>query len=181
MNAFFIFGVTMKKGQHLFIFNLIILLMIAPCAVATTLTLQIVQVDKIHSDVTDSSLLIEESIFDYLFSKGYIVTSSPVATDLENSNSSYALAVNDARSSSVDFLIYTKVFFDAENSTDPDGNLLQNIDSVQWQLIRISDNKQIASGKQSPKIINSEDNTAKGISQFGVQIAGSICSSLGRK
>ena len=85
MNAFFIFGVTMKKGQHLFIFNLIILLMIAPCAVATTLTLQIVQVDKIHSDVTDSSLLIEESIFDYLFSKGYIVTSSPVATDLENS------------------------------------------------------------------------------------------------
>lgn len=171
----------MTKGQRFFICNLIFLLLALPCAVATTLTLQIVQVDKMHKDVTDSSLLIEESIFDYLFSKGYIVTSSPVATDIDNNNAAYALAVNDARSSSVDFLIYTKVYYDAENSTNPDGNLLQNIDSVQWQLIRVSDNKQIASGKQTPKIVSTEDNTAKGISKFGTQVAGSICSSLGRK
>ena len=45
---------------------------------ATTISVQIVQMDEAHGNVTDSSLLIEESIMDFMFSQGYIVSNSPV-------------------------------------------------------------------------------------------------------
>ena len=45
---------------------------------ATTISVQIVQMDDANEDVTDSSLIIEESIMDYMFSQGYIVSNSPI-------------------------------------------------------------------------------------------------------
>lgn len=150
-------------------------------ASATTLSVQVVQIDNVHNDVTDSSLLIEESVLDYLFSQGLIISTSPIITDSAKSDTGYAIALNDARSGSVDYLVYISVYYDLDSSTAPEENVLQNIGSAQWQLVRVSDNKQTASGRHVPKIRTETDNSSAGIISFGKQIAASINSSLKKR
>lgn len=158
--------------------NILLVIAVTSFASAATLSVQVVQVDKGHTDVTELSLLIEESIMDYFFSDGMIVLNSPIITSSNNDSTNYASAMNDARSGSVNYLAYITLFFNTENSTKPEGLLLQNIETTQWQLIRVSDNKQIASGKFTPKINNQGDNSENGITRFAQQIAAAINSSL---
>jgi len=152
-----------------------------PILSAATLSVQIVQVDKIHKDVTLSSLLVEESILDFLFNQGFIVSNSPIITGENNSSTGFALAMNDARSGLADYLAFVTIFYDLENSTSPEESILSNIESAQWQLIQITDNKQIASGKHIPKIKTEKDNSTEGISSFGKQIATAINSGISKK
>lgn len=153
----------------------------AATAEATTLSVQVVQIDKTHNDVTDSSLLIEESVLDYLFSQGIIVSTSPIITGSSAGDTGYAVALNDARSGSVDYLVYISLYYDPDSSSAPDASILRNIGSAQWRLVRVSDNKQTASGRHTPKIRTETDNSSEGIMSFGRQIAASINSSLKKR
>lgn len=153
----------------------------AATAEATTLSVQVVQIDKTHNDVTDSSLLIEESVLDYLFSQGIIVSTSPIIIGSSASDTGYAVALNDARSGSVDYLVYISLYYDPDSSSAPDASILRNIGSAQWRLVRVSDNKQTASGRHTPGIRTETDNSSEGIISFGRQIAASINSSLKKR
>lgn len=146
--------------------------------VASTVSIQLLQMDQIHSDVTESSLIVEESIIDYLFNQGLIVCTSPVIISTDGTNPGYTLALNDARSGSVDYLIFVTVYFDTKDSLSPDAVILSNINSAQWQIIRVSDNKQIASGKHSPRILSETDDSSAGITSFGKQIGAAVKSGL---
>ena len=170
-------------SKHVLCFILCILLSttFAQNLAATTVSVQVVQIDKSKADVTDTSVLIEETVLDYFFSHGLIVSTSPIITDSSASKTGYAIALNDAKSGSIDYLVYISVFFDTKESNSPQASLLQNINSAQWQIIRTNDNKQTASGKHVPKIKTELDNTTDGIINFGRQIAASINSSLRKR
>lgn len=146
---------------------------------ASTLSVQIEQIDKLHNDVTETTLLIEETILEHFFSQAMIVTTCPIIVDSATSKTGYAFALNDARKGYSDFLIYVSIFYDTEN---PSGEKfsIEDIDSAQWKIIRISDNTQTASGKLVPKQTKSE-NKLNDIKYFGKQIAASINSSIQNK
>ena len=167
----------LKRHFVVGLFTLIMLLSVQNIF-ASTISVQIEQVDKLHNDVTETTLLIEESILEYLFSKGMIVSTCPIVVDSSTSQTGFAMALNDARSGYSDFLIYISVYFNPQKSEFSEKINIQNIDLAQWRIIRINDNKQTASGKLEPKKLQSTENPVSEITNFGIQIAASLNSSL---
>ncbi|MEE0133840.1 MAG: hypothetical protein U0I22_08605 [Treponema sp.] len=148
---------------------------------ATTISVQIVQMDEAHGDVTDSSLLIEESIMDFMFSQGYIVSNSPVIYNKEKAQNGMIISLEDAINGSADYLAYITVYFDRKKSTAAEANLLSNIELAQWSLVKVRDRQQIDAGTEKPGQLVQIDNSERGISTFGQQLAKVINTALRKK
>ncbi|MBO7174585.1 MAG: hypothetical protein J6V57_02425 [Spirochaetaceae bacterium] len=148
---------------------------------ATTISVQIVQMDEAHGNVTDSSLLIEESIMDFMFSQGYIVSNSPVIYNKEKAQNGMIISLEDAINGSADYLAYITVYFDRKKSTAAEANLLSNIELVQWSLVKVRDRQQIDAGTEKPGQLVQIDNSERGISTFGQQLAKVINTALRKK
>lgn len=148
---------------------------------ATTISVQIVQMDEAHGNVTDSSLLIEESIMDFMFSQGYIVSNSPVIYNKEKAQNGMIISLEDAINGSADYLAYITVYFDRKKSTAAEANLLSNIELAQWSLVKVRDRQQIDAGTEKPGQLVQIDNSERGISTFGQQLAKVINTALRKK
>ncbi len=148
---------------------------------ATTISVQIVQMDEAHGNVTDSSLLIEESIMDFMFSQGYIVSNSPVIYNKEKAQNGMIISLEDAINGSADYLAYITVYFDRKKSTAAEANLLSNIELAQWSLVKVRDRQQIDAGTEKPGQLIQIDNSERGISTFGQQLAKVINTALRKK
>lgn len=148
---------------------------------ATTISVQIVQMDEARGDVTNSSLLIEESIMDFMFSQGYIVSNSPIIHSKEKAQNGMTTSLEDAINGSADYLAYITVYFDRKKSTAPDAPLLSNIELAQWSLVKVSDRKQLDAGTEKPGRLVEMDDSARGISTFGQQLAEVINTALRKK
>lgn len=148
---------------------------------ATTISIQIVQMDEAHGDVTDSSLLIEESIMDFMFSQGYIVFNSPVIYNKEKAQNGMIISLEDAINGSADYLAYITIYFDRKKSTAAEANLLSNIELAQWSLVKVRDRQQIDAGTEKPGQLVQIDNSESGINTFGQQLAKVINTALRKK
>ena len=148
---------------------------------ATTISIQIVQMDDVHGDVTDSSLLIEESIMDFMFSQGYIVSNSPIISDKEKAQNGMILSLDDAINGGADYLAYITVYFNRKKSTASELNLLSNIELAQWSIVKVRDRQQIDAGTEKPGQLVQMDNSEKGINTFGQQLAKVINTALRKK
>ncbi len=148
---------------------------------ATTISIQIVQMDEAHGDVTDSSLLIEESIMDFMFSQGYIVSNSPVIHNKEKAQNGMVLSLEDAINGSADYLAYITVYFDRKKSVAAEANLLSNIELAQWSLVKVRDRQQIDAGTEKPDQLVQMDDSERGIRTFGQQLAKVINTALRKK
>lgn len=148
---------------------------------ATTISIQVVQMDDAYGDVSDSSLLIEEAIMDFMFSQGYIVSNSPIIHSKEKAESGMAASLEDAANGSADYLAYITVYFDRKRSATPEGNLLSNIELAQWKLVEVHGNRQLDSGTERPGLLVEVDDSATGISTFAQQVAKVINTALQKK
>lgn len=148
---------------------------------ATTISIQIVQMDDSYVDVSDSSLIIEESIMDFMFSQGYIVSNSPVVYSKDKARNAMKLSLEDAISGSADYLAYITVYFDRSNSPVPEGNILSNIELAQWKLVRVRGKQQLDSGTETPGSLVDIDDSETGISTFGYNLAEAINNALKKK
>lgn len=148
---------------------------------ATTISVQVVQMDDANGDVTDSSLLIEESIMDFMFSEGYIVSNSPIIFEKEKAQNGMIVSLEDAINGSADYLAYVTVYFDRKDSTAGESNLLSNIELAQWNLVKVSNRQQLDSGTEKPGYLVEIDDSESGIFTFGHQLAEEINSALRKK
>lgn len=148
---------------------------------ATTISIQIVQMDDAHGDVSDSSLLIEESIMDFMFAQGYIVSNSPIIHSKEKAKNGMTASLEDAANGSADYLAYITVYFDRKRSATPEGNLLSNIELAQWKLIEVRGNRQLDAGTERPGLLVEVDDSATGISTFAQKVAEVINTALRKK
>ncbi|AEE17180.1 hypothetical protein [Treponema brennaborense] len=148
---------------------------------ASTLSIQLIQLDPLHTDVSDTSLLMEEAVMDYLFDQGFIVSNSPVISGEKNIEPGSRIALYDAQSGSFDYIAFITITYDASQSANPNANLLSHIQTAQWQLVRVSDNSAVAAGKRNPKIIKPEDDSADGIENFAKQIAAAIAAGFNKR
>lgn len=181
MKGFYCPGVGMNKKKLLIGgFSLLFCLLALPLS-ATTISIQIVQMDNAHDDTTDSSLLIEESIMDFMFSQGYIVSNSPVIYDKAKAQNGMILSLEDAINGSADYLAYITVYFNRKNSSASELNLLSNIEQVQWSLVKVQNRQELDSGTEKPGPLVEVDDSAKGISTFGKQLAKVINTAIRKK
>lgn len=169
-----------KKNPLVWWFCLLFCLAALPAG-ATTISIQIVQMDDVHGDVTDSSLLIEESIMDFMFSQGYIVSNSPIISDKEKAQNGMILSLDDAINGGADYLAYITVYFNRKKSTASELNLLSNIELAQWSIVKVRDRQQIDAGTEKPGQLVQMDNSEKGINTFGQQLAKVINTALRKK
>ena len=181
MKGFYYPGVGMNKKKSLIGGLCLLFCLVAVPLSATTISIQIVQMDDAHDDTTDSSLIIEESIMDFMFSQGYIVSNSPVIYDKTKAQNGMIMSLEDAINGSADYLAYITVYFDRKKSSAAELNLLSNIKQAQWSLVKVQNRQELDSGTEKPGPLVEVEDSAKGISTFGQQLAKVINTAIKKK
>lgn len=149
------------------------------CAFGKSLAFQIVQNDLRGDKVRNSTSNIEASLFDYFFSKGHIVTNSAtqIATDSESQEKALKLGFIEAQSGGCQYYITVLVNFDANEESNPNSGIVDNIKNIQWNIKNISTAKDISKGivERPQKNYRSVD---YGVSDMAFILANQINSAL---
>ena len=158
--------------------TLLILLMVfaATIANASAISFQIVQTDSTQDKVRASSYEIEDTLMNYFFNAGYIVTNSVtvVANNSEDKEDAYKKAFNEAVDGQCDILITMNVEYDVDSSTGPDLSLLSNIKEISWEIMEINTGKKIKTGKEHIGKVSAIDDSEQGIELVAIKIAEKI-------
>ncbi len=150
-------------------------------ASAAAISFQIIQHDSIQDEIRSASYVVENSLFDYFFNRGYIATNSPTAitsSSAEDKTVIYA-ALSEASEGLCDYFISVAVDF-SENSTNPAALILSNIKQVSWNVYDVKKGELLASGKKEPKLTQSNNNE-RGLKNFMSNVAVEIESSIAKK
>jgi hypothetical protein len=73
------------------------------------------------------------------------------------------------------------VYFDRKQSSAAELNLLSNIKQAQWSLVKVQNRQELDSGTAKPGPLVEVDDSAKGISAFGQQLAKVINTAIRKK
>ena len=108
------------------------LLFSAALCFANQISFQIVQHDDSADNVTEDSMIIEDSVLNTFFEYGYIVTNSDAAiSDSENQDEKlYKIGTNDAFNGYSDFFVQIKLFYERTEQTLVNSSDLYKIDFV---------------------------------------------------
>ena len=122
-------GCKMGKCKKQLIF--VLFMFCALCCYAGQISIQVVQYDKAHKDVTEKSLVIEDELLTGFFENGYIVTNSPAMTsDSKGSDEKcFSIGMNDAFNGYSDYFVQIKLYYDGEKS---------DLSKVNWTLYSVS-------------------------------------------
>lgn len=143
---------------------------------ATAVSFQLIQHDPGQDKVRSSSYIIESSLFDYFFDKGFVVTNSPTSvssTSVKDEEIYYA-ALSDASAGYCDYFIVISIDYNTENSRNPDAMILSNIEKVNWSVFNLKSGKKVGSGSRKIGRIDPVKDNENGISAFTAQLAEDI-------
>lgn len=143
---------------------------------------QVIQHDKSSEDVRLSSLTIEESILDYFFNQGFIVTNSPAMAFTDSAKDGYyeKKALAEAREGGIRYFILVTADYDVKDSARSEQDVLDNIKNINWQLTDVRLDKKIADGKVSPSGIKAKT-LESGVYKLSQKVASEIHSQIGRQ
>lgn len=169
----------MKKRRFLALF--LAGVVATPCVFGLSLSVQVVQNVGDEEEPSLISSLIEQSVIDYFFESGHIVSSSPVyvlSTDDKNKKALKA-ALRDTQDGGLDYLVTITVDYAVEKELKKSAALLlQYIQSASWKVYAASTGKELASGSGRPSAISNANNNEKGIIKFSSQLASQINAGL---
>jgi hypothetical protein len=143
-------------------------------ASAFSVAFQIVQHDDSESAVRNSSYIIEEKFFDFFFDKGVVVSNSPVAVCSGDDNTVFKKSLKEAQEGGVKYFIEITGDYDVSSSTNPEGALLENVESISWKVLDADSEKILGEGKKIPPRAAAVKNRRQGLSDFALEIAEDI-------
>ena len=143
---------------------------------------QVIQHDKSTDDVRLSSLMIEETILDYFFNQGFIVTNSPAISFNDSAKDDYyeKKAVAEARNGGIRYFILITADFDVSSSARSEANVVDNINFISWKLTDIRSDEKVAGGKIDASGIKAK-NMQTGVYKLSQKVASEIYSEIGRQ
>ena len=159
----------MKKALFAFVFAFSVF-----SASAKSFSLQVVQKNTPGDDVFDSSYVVEQTILDYFFERGMIVTNGSVLVsknDVAKDKTDLRRSMMEARIGSMDLFVQLDLNYSVLDSANPTAVLLSNIKSADVQIVSLSQNKVIASGKFTPPATTDLNNNRVGVESFANDIA----------
>ena len=142
-------------------------------AVAKSLSIQIIQNNPGQEKIWATSYLFEQNITDYFFDAGDIVSSSPIwISDSDDKNrGALKASLRENLEGGMDFLVRVELFYDTNDSSNPEGLLLENIKKVQWKAYSVHSGKELFNGSAVPEKPTSKTNNEMGLSQFAGLVA----------
>ena len=149
-------------------------------AMANTLSIQIVQNYGAQKDPCAISYLIEQSVIDFFFEAGHIVSNSPVRVVEGGDKDAAALkaSLKETLEGGMDYLVAITVNYAVDRElTDSDPMLLQYIKNVDWTIYAAATGRPLASGSKKPRL-SGGNNNEQGIIGFSSMLASQISAGL---
>ena len=159
----------MKKIALTLVFSLL-----AFSAFAKSFSLQVVQKNTPGDEVFDSSYVVEQAILDYFFERGMIVSNGAVfvsKNDIAEEKTQIRRSMIEAKVGSMDLFVKLELDYSVLDSANPTAVLLSNIRDAKMEIISLSQNKVLASGKFTPPEANDLNNNRIGVESFAKDIA----------
>lgn len=143
-------------------------------AFGESFSLQVVQKNTPGDDVFDSSYVVEQTILDYFFERGMIVTNGSVLVsknDAVKDKTDIRRSMMEARIGSMDLFVKLSLNYSVLDSANPTAILLSNIKSADMEVVSLAQDKVIASGKFTPPQTTELNNNRVGVESFANDIA----------
>ena len=148
-------------------FILICLLLLIPnCVYAKSINILINQIDGIQDSVRDSVQLFENSVMDFFFDAGFIVSSEKICLE-KNIDKTVQIALDSSVDGFFEYLVIIKV------NVNPKSDELI---SAEWEVINVATSKKIGNGSmKAPKPYREKEVS---IQRFGVDVGSEIYSCI---
>ncbi len=151
---------------------------------AKSFSLQIVQRNTGGENIFDASYIVEQTIMDYFFDRGTIVSNNSVIVsdnDAAKEKTQLRRSFVDAQEGGMNLFIKLFLNYSLENSTNPSAVLLSNIRDAQVEVVSVSDLKVLLDKKFVPKKVNSFNDNRGGVEAFATDMAVEIQARLAKK
>ena len=153
----------------------------AAFAKASSVSVQIVQNNPGQEKVWATSEFFEQSMIDYFFAAGRIVSNSPIciaSDDDEKNRKALKAALIENNDGGMDVLVRVELFFKKSKSAAPDVPMLGNIDKVEWKIYDVVTGLESLGGESVPGKVTSSNDNEQGIAKFAAMVAKKVSSSL---
>lgn len=161
------------------------LLIAGGIANSASFSLQIIQKDGSENVVFDASYMIEQTILDFFYENSYIVSNSPVIIQKKNEDITEQIkkSFDAAVEGYLDLIIQATVYYNLSDSNNPSEAVISNIEKVEWKVIKLENNLEIASGNAVPgkKYRNDDDGLYFFASELAANIKAAIETKGGKK
>lgn len=147
---------------------------------AKSVAFQIVQRQDKDAPVREAVVVMEDTLFDYFFSRGIITSNSPITNSEseQKDRSLFKKSMDEARDGNVQYFVEIIAEYGLEDSTNPDAALLGNIKCISWTVRTLKTEESLGSGKMTPPKVVAFKNEQAGIADFTVDLAEKIYKSL---
>lgn len=151
-------------------------------AFCTSLAIEIVQDNPGQEEICQTSMYFEQSVIDFFFESGHIISNSPIyiSVDEKKDSAQLAKALSEAADGYLSYFTSINIEYDTEKSSNPEAPLLENIKKVTWKTYSAQTGKQIAGGSAVPEKITTENDNEIGITNFASLVAAKISAGLGK-
>ena len=153
----------------------------AACCFASALSIQVVQHSKGESKIFETTRAIENSLLDFFFENGCIVSNSPIAVsqfDANEDENIFYKGSDDAYYGSIRYFVTVYVDLDIDDSKNPDAVALSNISKISWKTVDVRTNEEIdhGSGKVKASAANAKkkEDAEKRVVDFASEVAARI-------
>ena len=144
-------------------FILVCLLLLIPnCVYAKSINILINQIDGIQENIRNTVQLFENSVMDFFFDAGFIVSSEKISLE-KNIEKTVQIALDSSVNGFIDYLVVAKV--NVNSKTD-------ELISADWEVINVATSKTLGSGSMvAPKPYREKEVS---IQRFGVDVGSEI-------
>ncbi len=151
---------------------------------AKSFSLQVVQKNTPGDQIFDSSFVVEQTILDYFFERGMIVSNGSILVsndDAADDKTALRKAMIEAKIGSMELFIKLNLNYSVLDSANPTAILLSNIKSADLEIVSLEKNKTIAKGKFTPPSLTDLNNNRSGVVDFASDIANKIQAELAER
>lgn len=151
------------------------------CAFSVSFSLQVVQKNTPGDQIFDSSFVVEQTILDYFFDKGMIVSNNSILVSKDDEiqeKTDLRRSMIEARIGCMDLFVKLYLNYSVLDSANPTAILLSNIKSAEMEIVSLNQNKTISSGKFTPPSLTDLNNNRSGVEDFAFDIANKIQAEL---
>lgn len=143
---------------------------------ARSLSIQIVQNTPGQEKVMSISYLFEQSVIDFFFDSGNIVSSSPIwiSSTAEKNKTALENALDENRTGGMDILVRIELLCSPGAEANPASLILDSIRNAEWKGYSVPTGAEIFNGSAAPKNEPIFDNSGSGISYFAGSVARAI-------
>jgi hypothetical protein len=143
------------------------------------LSFQIVQHNNVQEKVCEQTLVIEDEVLDYFFSRGNIVTNEPAAAVKDGGDESvWKTAFAGAAAGGSQYFVQLRLYYDTAASTNPEAVALSNLDYVTWTITDVLSGKTLSDMKATvDKSALGKDDTDS-VREYAAKIAEQIQKTL---